>query len=128
MNTISQKNRWRSPYLKAMLGAGFLLLVGGVAYRTRISRPIQQSIAVAATPTVETVSALGRLEPEGEVIQVFAPTSLSKDCVLITGGGSGIRVWLNSAEQSPTPLVYRTVLEACHLTRLLNNWVLVMHT
>jgi hypothetical protein len=35
---------------------------------------------------------------------------------------------LNSAEQSPTPLVYRTVLEACHLTRLLNNWVLVMHT
>jgi len=37
-------------------------------------------------------------------------------------------VWLNSAEQSPTPLVYRTGLEACHLTRLLNNWVLVMHT
>ncbi|MBM0745100.1 hypothetical protein JOY44_26650 (plasmid) [Phormidium sp. CLA17] len=35
---------------------------------------------------------------------------------------------LNSAEQSPTPLVFRTVLEACNLTRLLSNLVLVMHT
>jgi HlyD family secretion protein len=50
-----------------------MLVGGGVAYRMWLSRPIQQPIAVA--PTVETVSALGRLEPEGEVIQVFAPTS-----------------------------------------------------
>ena len=35
---------------------------------------------------------------------------------------------LNSAEQLPTPLVFRTVLEACNLTRLLSNLVLVMHT
>jgi HlyD family secretion protein len=59
-----------------MLGVGCLLLVGGgVAYRMWFSRPMQQSIAVAAAPNVATVSALGRLEPEGEVIQVFAPTS-----------------------------------------------------
>jgi HlyD family secretion protein len=76
MDTISWKDKWRSPYLKAMLGAGFLLLVSGVTYRTWMNRPILQPIAVAAAPTVETVSALGRLEPEGEVIQVFAPTSL----------------------------------------------------
>jgi HlyD family secretion protein len=76
MNTISWKNRWRSPYLKAMLGAGFLLLVGGSAYQAWMSRSVQQPIAVAAAPTIETVSALGRLEPEGEAIQVFAPTSL----------------------------------------------------
>ena len=43
--------------------------------RAWLNHPIQQSSAVAAAPTVETVSALGRLEPEGEVIQVFAPTA-----------------------------------------------------
>jgi HlyD family secretion protein len=76
MNNVSWGAKWQSPYLKAMLGIGCLLLVGGgVAYRMWLSRPIQRSIAVAAAPTVETVSALGRLEPEGEVIQVFAPTS-----------------------------------------------------
>ncbi|PSB19036.1 HlyD family secretion protein [Phormidesmis priestleyi ULC007] len=58
-----------------MFGIGFLLLAGSIAYRTWLSRPIQPSIVVAAAPKVETVSALGRLEPEGEVIQVFAPTS-----------------------------------------------------
>jgi HlyD family secretion protein len=41
----------------------------------RFSHPLQQPIAAAAAPRVETVSALGRLEPEGEAIQVFAPTS-----------------------------------------------------
>jgi HlyD family secretion protein len=76
MNTISWKDRWRSPWLKTMFGAGFLLLAGGSAYQAWISRPVQQPIAVAAAPTIETVSALGRLEPEGEAIQVFAPTSL----------------------------------------------------
>jgi HlyD family secretion protein len=60
-----------------MLGVGCLLLVGGgAAYQLSTNRPNQQSAAVNAAPTVETVSALGRLEPEGEVIQVFAPTSM----------------------------------------------------
>ena len=75
MSNVSWQAKWKSPYLGAMLGVGCLLLIGGVANRMWLSRPIQQSIAVAAAPTVETVSALGRLEPEGEVIQVFAPTS-----------------------------------------------------
>lgn len=75
MNQMDWEAKWRSPYLGAMFGIGCFLLVGGVAYRVWWSRPIQQSIAVAVAPTVETVSALGRLEPEGEVIQVFAPTS-----------------------------------------------------
>lgn len=73
MNQMDWKAKWRSPHLGAMLGIGFLLLVGGV-YRVWL-RPIQQPSAVTAAPVVETVSALGRLEPEGEVIQVFAPTS-----------------------------------------------------
>lgn len=67
--------RWRSPRLVAIFGVGLLLFVGGFAYRVWLSRLTQPSIAVAVAPTVETVSALGRLEPEGEVIEVFAPTS-----------------------------------------------------
>ncbi len=60
-----------------MLGVGCLLLVGGgAAYQITTNRPNQQSAVMNAAPTVETVSALGRLEPEGEVIQVFAPTSM----------------------------------------------------
>jgi len=62
-----------------MLGVGCLLLVGGgAAYQLSTNRPNQQSASVNAAPTVETVSALGRLEPEGEVIQVFAPTSMER--------------------------------------------------
>lgn len=76
MVNMNWRTQWRSPRRRAILGVSCLLLVGSnVAYRVWLSRPMQQPIAVAA-PTVETVSALGRLEPEGEVIQVFAPTSL----------------------------------------------------
>ena len=76
MINISWKPKGRSPLI-TMIGVGCLLLVGGgVAYRMGISRPNQRSSAVAiAAPTVKTISALGRLEPQGEVIQVFAPTS-----------------------------------------------------
>jgi HlyD family secretion protein len=50
------------------------LTAGGIAYSIITDRPTEP--VDAATPaSVATVSALGRLEPEGEVIQVFAPTS-----------------------------------------------------
>lgn len=75
MNPMNWEAKWRAPYFGAMFGIGCLLLVGGVADRVWLSRPIQPPLAVAVAPTVETISALGRLEPEGEVIQVFAPTS-----------------------------------------------------
>lgn len=75
MINIPWKLKARSP-LVIMLGIGCLLVGGGVAWRMGISRPNQQSSAVNnAASTVETVSALGRLEPQGEVIQVFAPTA-----------------------------------------------------
>lgn len=75
MTNISGRLKGRSP-LTVMLGVGCLLLGGGAIYWLGITRPTQpSSVVVAAAPTVETVSALGRLEPEGEVIQVFAPTS-----------------------------------------------------
>jgi HlyD family secretion protein len=76
MVNLNWGTQWQSPRRQAILGVSCLLLVGTtVAYRVWLSHPMQQPSAVAA-PTVETVSALGRLEPEGEVIQVFAPTSL----------------------------------------------------
>lgn len=68
--------KWRSPHMGVILVVGCLLLVGsGVAYRVWFSRPMHKPITVEAALTGETVSSLGRLEPEGEVIQVFAPTS-----------------------------------------------------
>jgi len=55
---------------------GCLLAAGGaIAIRQFASRPPQQ-VASTAAPIVETVSALGRLEPDGELVQVFAPTSI----------------------------------------------------
>ncbi len=75
MNNLDLGVKWSKPYLGA-LGIGCLLLMGsGVAYRVWLSRPVEHPTIVATAPTVETVSALGRLEPEGEVIHVFAPTS-----------------------------------------------------
>jgi HlyD family secretion protein len=75
MSSVAREAKWRSSHWKLILGVGGLLLVGGVAYRFWLSHPAQSPIAVAPAPAIETVSALGRLEPEGEVIQVFAPTA-----------------------------------------------------
>ncbi len=64
----------RRPSLIAI--AGCLLVTGGaIAIRQFASRPPQQ-VASTAAPIVETVSALGRLEPDGELVQVFAPNSI----------------------------------------------------
>jgi HlyD family secretion protein len=76
MTNLSVGNKWRSPRFLMGMGMGcILILSGGLSYFWLRDRPIAQSIAVAA-PRVESVSALGRLEPEGEVIQVFAATSI----------------------------------------------------
>ena len=61
-------------HLPLVLGAIATLIVGGAGYSAIVKRPTPPLIL--ETPTqVETVSALGRLEPQGELIQVFAPTS-----------------------------------------------------
>jgi HlyD family secretion protein len=72
----NRKAKWRSPHWGILLGVGGLLAIGsGVAYRQWLNPPVPQPIAVAAKPIAETVSALGRLEPEGTTIHVFAPTA-----------------------------------------------------
>lgn len=76
MVNISERWKARSPLI-AIFGIGCLLFGSGAVYWMTSYRSAQRSsIVVAAAPTVKTVSALGRLEPEGEVIQVFAPTSV----------------------------------------------------
>ena len=70
-------NKWRSPRRGAILaiaGVG-LLILGGVADRSFLSRPTPQVAAVPKPMVVRQVSALGRLEPQGETIRVFAPTT-----------------------------------------------------
>jgi HlyD family secretion protein len=49
--------------------------IGGIGYSAITHRPTEPVISATPAP-IKTVSALGRLEPEGEVIQVFAPTSI----------------------------------------------------
>ncbi len=74
MTNLSIENKWRSP--RFLMGMGcILILSGGLSYFWLRDRPVTQSMAVVV-PKVEKVSALGRLEPEGEVIQVFAATSI----------------------------------------------------
>jgi HlyD family secretion protein len=78
MNDLDRKviEKWRSPRWAITLGVGCLLIAGsGLAYRLLFSPSVPPPIAVAAKPVVEKVSALGRLEPEGTVINVFAPTT-----------------------------------------------------
>ncbi len=74
---VSSPWRWnpRSPWV-AVVGMGCVLLVGGGVHWVGMSRSRPQSSMAAVAPRVETVSALGRLEPDGEVIQVFAPTAV----------------------------------------------------
>jgi HlyD family secretion protein len=74
-NPASERQRL-SPW-NLMLATGCLLLGGSAAYWIA-SRPTtpDEAAPVTTTPATKAVSALGRLEPEGEVIQVFAPTSI----------------------------------------------------
>jgi HlyD family secretion protein len=90
MVNINWEAKWRSSRLRVVLGVGTLLLVGsGIVYWQGFSRQgfsqqgfnqqeFNQTVPSpsVAVPDIKTVSALGRLEPEGEVIQVFAPTSM----------------------------------------------------
>lgn len=74
--------------LPLTLGAIATLIAAGIGYGAIAHRPSPAVISAAPVP-VKTVSALGRLEPEGEVIQVFAPTSLEGarvDTLTVTHG------------------------------------------
>jgi HlyD family secretion protein len=73
--TINLGFKAHPPQLVAVLGSGLMLIGGGGVYWWWMRHP-QPLPQVTAVPVINTVSALGRLEPVGEVIQVFAPTSM----------------------------------------------------
>lgn len=66
--------RFPSQYVFLTAIAIASLSIGGIAYVNLSQKSIQPVIS-ETTPKSESVSALGRLEPDGEVIKVFAPTS-----------------------------------------------------
>ncbi len=74
---VNWETKLRSHQMLTLAGVGSLLMVGSAfAYHWLINRPSQQKISVASSG-IEKISSLGRLEPEGELIHVAAPTSLN---------------------------------------------------
>jgi HlyD family secretion protein len=67
---------------RQLLVAGMVILLGGSGYALWRSQSTSQPAQPEATPIVQTVTALGYLEPRGEVIKLSAPSS--------TGGTSRV--------------------------------------
>jgi HlyD family secretion protein len=60
----------------AWIGAALLIVAGGTVYMTRQAQQSQQAQQAASTPLeIKTVTALGRLEPQGDIIKLGAATS-----------------------------------------------------
>ena len=64
------------PLWMAVLGVAILGMGGFTAWRSwQSTQVVEEQAAVSLTDQIRTVTALGRLEPEGEVINLTAPTS-----------------------------------------------------
>lgn len=75
-----QQNSWQKRLNRSTLIGGIagLLLVGWLYHTlSRTRQPPAEPIVVA--PVAEPITALGRLEPGSEVVQVAAPTALNND-------------------------------------------------
>ncbi|MGF1935567.1 MAG: HlyD family efflux transporter periplasmic adaptor subunit [Nostoc sp. ChiQUE02] len=72
----SSQNLLRSPFLLAIITS---LAIGGISVyavmKLQATANEKQKTPVAVQPVVKTVTALGRLEPKGEVIKLSAPSS-----------------------------------------------------
>lgn len=72
----SSRNILRSPILLAIIAA---LAIAGISFymvqRSQSAAKKQQEASASTEPVVKTVTALGRLEPKGEVIKLSAPTT-----------------------------------------------------
>ncbi|MEH2178021.1 HlyD family efflux transporter periplasmic adaptor subunit [Nostoc sp.] len=75
----SSQNLLRSPLLLAMIAS---FAIGGFSVYTVMKLQAtgneKQKAPVAVQPVVKTVTALGRLEPKGEVIKLSAPSSIGE--------------------------------------------------
>jgi HlyD family secretion protein len=72
----SSQNLLRSPLLLAIIAS---LAIGGISVyavmKLQATANEKQKAPVAVQPVVKTVTALGRLEPKGQIIQLSAPSS-----------------------------------------------------
>lgn len=69
-----------SRHWAAGIGVALLIVVGGTVYMTRQAQQAQQAQQAASTPLeIRTVTALGRLEPQGETIKLGAATSTQEN-------------------------------------------------
>ena len=59
---------------KQLLIAGTVMLVGGGGYSVWRSKTVTQAPQTATAPKIQTVTALGFLEPQGKVIKLSAPS------------------------------------------------------
>lgn len=75
----SSQNLLRSPLLLAIITS---LAIGGISVYTvmkfQATANEKQKAPVAVVPVVKTVTALGRLEPKGEVIKLSAPSAIGE--------------------------------------------------
>lgn len=88
---VSASNQ-RSRRWLGVTATAFVFVIAGTGYgfwRSQSSAQAESQTITAATPEIRTVTALGRLEPQGEVIQLSAPTSTNGnrvDQVLVQEG------------------------------------------
>ena len=67
---LKPKNRW-----KISLAIAGAIALGGIAFNRFAPKPAPTTPVAIPTPVIESAIALGRLEPQGEVIKVSAPSS-----------------------------------------------------
>ena len=78
--TVDNKTKSGKPLVKKIpaLIIGLALLVGGVTvYRLSLANTSESEIPVQTMPEIKTVTALGRLEPSGETIQISVSSAAS---------------------------------------------------
>ncbi|WP_448266033.1 HlyD family efflux transporter periplasmic adaptor subunit [Nostoc sp. DSM 114159] len=92
----SSQNLVRSPVLLAIIAS---LAIGGISVyavmKLQATANEKQKAPVAVQPVVKTVTALGRLEPKGEVIKLSAPSSNGEGNrveQLLVKEGDGVKV------------------------------------
>jgi HlyD family secretion protein len=90
MNYITDKQNKSSKLLVKNLPAiiiGLALIVGGATvYKLRQASVTQPEPVTQTMPAIKTVTALGRLEPSGEIIEISASSG--------TEGGSAVEVMI----------------------------------
>jgi HlyD family secretion protein len=80
MSTVDEKSKFKVEQPKVWLSVAVALpvaLAAGLLATTRMEQLKKLTSAVSVAPIPNTISAIGRLEPKGEIIKLSAPAGLS---------------------------------------------------